>query len=75
MEQGNTDIVSIDNDNEVYYTFYLYFDADKKEIKLQAECNHGEKDDYVWYELPLSVEEKEMLMFMVIKHFIEEEWK
>lgn len=72
-KNGNTDIVG-NNDNEVYYTFYLYFDTTKKEIKLQAECNHGEKDDYVWYDLPLSAEEKETLMFMIIKYFADEEW-
>lgn len=42
--KGYTDMASKDNSG-VYYTFYLYFNADKKEIKLQAECNYGEKDD------------------------------
>lgn len=72
MKKGNTDIVSVDNDNEVYYTFYLQFDIDKREIKLQAECNHGEKDDYVWYDLPLSTEEKEVILFKIIEYLVKE---
>lgn len=73
LQQGNTDIVSINKDNDVYYTFYLMFDANNEIIKLIAECNHGEKDDYVIYELPLSAKEKEKLMFLIIKFFVNEE--
>ena len=58
----------------VYYTFYLYFNADKKEIKLQAECNYGERDDEIRYDLPISAEEKESLMFLIIKYFADKEW-
>lgn len=71
--KGYTDMASKDNSG-VYYTFYLYFNADKKEIKLQAECNYGEKDDEAQYDLPISAEEKESLMFLVIKYFIDKEW-
>lgn len=65
--QGNTDLVGVDYDNDVYYTFYLCFNADKKEISLQAEVAHGEKDDYVWYVIDLFPEEKEMLLWKVIR--------
>lgn len=64
--QGNTDLVGVDYENDVYYTYYLYFNSDKKEIALQAEVAHGEKDDYVWYTIELLPEEKEMLMWKVI---------
>ena len=64
--QGNTDLVGVEYDNDVYYTYYLHFDVDKKEITLQAEVAHGEKDDYVWYTIELLPEEKEMLMWEVI---------
>ena len=28
--QGNTDLVGVEYDNDVYYTYYLYFNSDKK---------------------------------------------
>lgn len=71
--KGYTDMAGKDNSG-VYYTFYLYFDADKKEIKLQAECNYGERDDEARYDLPISAEEKESLMFLIIKYFTDKEW-
>lgn len=42
-KQGNTDLVGIEYDNEVYYNFYLMFDTEKKSISIQAVCNYGEK--------------------------------
>ena len=68
--QGNTDLVGVDYENDVYYTHYLYFNTDKKEIALQAEVAHGEKDDYVWYTIELLPEEKEMLMWKVIEDLL-----
>ena len=70
--QGNTDLVGIEYENDVYYTHYLHFNADKKEIKLWAEVAHGEKDDYVCYEIDLFPEEKEMLMWKVIRELLVE---
>lgn len=71
--QGNTDLVSINHNNNVYYEFYLYFDAEETyQIKLQAVCNYGKKDDRVWYEIDLLPEEKTMLMFKVIKELVNE---
>ena len=71
--KGNTDLVTVNDDNDVYYNFYLYFDVEKnKEIKLHAVCNYGEKDDNVWYEISLFPEEKEMLMFKIIKELVNE---
>lgn len=70
--QGNTDLVGVEYDNDVYYTYYLYFNADKKEITLQTEVAHGEKDDYVWYKIELLPEEKEMLMWKVIRELLAE---
>lgn len=66
-EQGNTDLVGIDYDNEVYYNFYLIFDTSKKNISIHAVCNYGKKDDEVWYELPMTKEEKVNVMFQLIE--------
>ena len=71
-EQGNIDLVGVDYDNDVYYTYYLIFNADKKEISLQAEVAHGEKDDFVWYTIDLFPEEKEMLTWKIIKELLVE---
>lgn len=68
--QGNTDLVGVDYDNDVYYTHYLIFNADKKEVTLQAEVAHGEKDDYVGYAIDLLPEEKEMLLWKVIRKLL-----
>lgn len=68
--QGNTDLVGIDYDNDVYYNYYLHFNTDRKEITLQAEVAHGEKDDYVWYTIELWHEEKEMLLWKVIRELL-----
>lgn len=65
-KQGNTDLVGIEYDNEVYYNFYLMFDTEKKSISIQAVCNYGEKDDEVYYELPMTDEEKENLKWRLI---------
>ena len=65
-EQGNTDLVGIEYDNEVYYNFYLMFDTEKKSISIRAVCNYGEKDDEVYYELPMTDEEKENLKWILI---------
>lgn len=64
--QGNTDLVGEGFENDVYYTYYLHFNADKQEIDLQASVAYGEKDDYVWYVIDLFPEEKQMLLWKVI---------
>lgn len=68
--QGNTDLVGIDYENDVYYTYYLYFNAEKKKITLQAEVSHGEKDDYMCYTIKLLPKEKEMLMWKIIRELL-----
>lgn len=67
---GNTDLVGASYVNDVYYNFYLYFNGTTKELKLQAVCNYGEKDDEVWYDIELIPEEKEMLMWKVIRQLL-----
>ena len=69
-KQGNIDLVGVDYDNDVYYTHYLYFNTDKKEITLQAEVSNGEKDDFVWYTIELLPEEKEIaiIILKICKH-------
>lgn len=64
---GFTDLVGSEYENDVYYNFYLIFDTDKREVKLQAVCNHGEKDDYMEYGIELFPEEERMLLFKIIK--------
>lgn len=70
--QGHTDLVGIDYENDVYYTFYLCFDGSTEEITLHASVSHGEKDDFVWYSIDLFPEEKEMLMWKVIDKLLAE---
>jgi len=70
--QGNTDLVEVNCENDVYYTFYLIFNTDSKEISLQAEVAHGEKDDFVWYTIDLFPEEKEMLLWKVTRGLLVE---
>ena len=38
------------------------FDNKEQKIRLEAECNYGEKDDKTFYELPMSEEEKISVM-------------
>ena len=70
--QGNTDLVGVKYDNDVYYNFYLMFDVPKQEIKLQASSNLSEKDDWVMYDIQLFPEEERMLMFKVIEALVKE---
>lgn len=70
--RGNTDLVGVNYDNDVYYTYYLLFNVDEKEITLQVEVAHGEKDDFVWYTIDLSQEEREMLIWKVIEELLSE---
>lgn len=72
-EKGYVDLVSEKIDNEVYYTFYLCFNADKKEVQIKAICNGAEKDDYEEYELPLTKDEERILLYKIIKELINEE--
>ena len=71
-EQGNTDLVGSEYDNEVYYNFYLMFNALTRTIRIQAVCNYGEKDDEVWYQLPMTQEEERNTMFTLLRCFIKE---
>ena len=65
-QQGNTDLVGIEYENDVYYNFYLMFNTDKKTVSIQAVCNYGEKDDEVYYELPMTKEEKLNVIWKLI---------
>lgn len=71
-QRGYTDLVEVDCDNDVYYNFYLVFNTSKKEISIQAVCNYGEKDDEVWYKLPMSREEERTVMFVLIEYLARE---
>ena len=66
-EQGNEDLVGVNYDNDVYYNFYLMFNTNKKEVSIQAVCNYGEKDDEVWYKLPMTDEEEKNVMYVLIE--------
>ena len=69
---GHTDLVGVEHENEVYYDFYLMFDNKEQKIRLEAECNYGEKDDKTFYELPMSEEEKISVMWQLIQMLAEE---
>lgn len=64
--QGNVDLVTEDDDNDVYYNFYLGYDTAKREVSLEASCNHGEKDDFACYNLPMTDAEKESILYQTI---------
>lgn len=64
--KGYTDLVGTKYKNDVYYNFYLLFNTKKKSIKIEAVCNYGEKDDKACYELPITKEEKENIMWKLI---------
>lgn len=68
--KGNDDLVELDCCNDVYYDFYLICYPNKKEVEIMAICNHGELDDYVGYGLSITNEEKEDIMFQLIKELI-----
>lgn len=69
--KGYTDMISLEND--IYYTFMLIFDVFKKEVRLVGTANNTEEDDWVNYECELRPEEKEYLMWLIIKHLTLEE--
>ncbi len=71
-EKGYSDLVSAENDNDVYYNFYLQFTPDSKQLELIATCNNGEKDDWVAYSLPVTPKEKERLLFKIIEALLNE---
>ena len=68
---ANYDYEIFDN-NDVYYTHYLGFNINKRKINLFATVAHGEKDDFAEYEIQLLPEEKEMLMWKVIKALLDD---
>lgn len=68
-EAGNTDFATANN--EIYYNFYLVIDIYKKIIQLIGVCNHGEKDDYQEYTLPLTDKEEKDLLFLAIEELKE----
>ena len=60
--QGYTDLVfGPVEENDVYYNFYLTFDAINQEINIEAICHNGQEDDYESYYIPLFPEEEKML--------------
>lgn len=63
---GHTDLVATAADNDVYYTYYLCFCPEEKRIQLLAAISHGEKDDFANYEIDLTAEEKEMLLWKIV---------
>lgn len=72
--QGNTDLVGVDLDNDVYYTYYLWFDTNKQEITLQVSVSNGKKDDFACYMIDLFPEEKEMFLWKVVKTLLLENY-
>lgn len=66
-KNGNTDLVEIEYDNEVYYNFYLISYLKDRKISIISVCNNGEKDDCTCYEIPIGEDEKEIILFQLIK--------
>ena len=72
-EKGYTDLVAWNDDNEVYYNFYLACYPATKKTCIYAICNHGEFDDFGSYDLPMTKEEKEDVLFQLIAELIMQE--
>lgn len=72
---GYTDLVGIKYENEVYYNFYLMFNTKEKSLSIQAVCNYGEKDDEVYYELPMTKEERENVKWKLVDLLARELYK
>lgn len=66
-ERGYTDLVTDDEDNDIYYDFYLVFNTLTKEIKIEAVANYTEKDDETTYVLPMTAEEERHVMFVLLE--------
>lgn len=73
-QQGNSDLVSIDANNDVYYDTYVFFNTAEgsQQVELQTCCKYGEKDDEVWYNIPLSPHEEKILLYKIINCLIKE---
>lgn len=69
-KKGYKDLVKIDCDNEVYYNFYLVCSFSIHSMEILAICNHGESDDFATYSLPMTYEEKENILFQLVKELI-----
>ena len=70
--QGNTDLVGVEYDNDVYYNFYLMFNPAEQKIDLTGTCNHGEKDDFVVYYIDTTGDEERMLIWKLIEQLVKE---
>ena len=74
--EGYTDLATDDeNDSEdLFYSFYLSYDIETKEVDMWFIVHNGEKDDGdIYYDyITLSLEEKELLMFKIIKRLIDD---
>lgn len=70
--QGYTDLVGAEYENDVYYTYYLRFDSERKELDLWASIAYGEKDDYACYMIDLLPEEKETLLWKIIRQLLQD---
>lgn len=70
-EKGYTDMVN-NLENEVWYNFYLFFDISKKELSLAGTCNNSEHDDWEEYQLPISKDEKTMLLWKILEQFVKQ---
>lgn len=51
--------------------FYLDFNAEKRLIQLSATCNRSDQDEYEKYDIPLSEEEREFLLWKIIRELDE----
>lgn len=71
-QNGSIDLVGSKYENDVYYSYYLWFNVTKMEISIQAEVAHGEKDDYATYSLELNPGEKIMLLWKVVDKLLED---
>lgn len=64
--EGMTDLLDLDPDNPVFYTFFLDADAEKGIVSLSFTANETELDDYENYNIPISDEKSKELFRTVL---------
>ena len=70
-KKGNKDLVKKIN-NDVWYNFYLDVDLKKKKIRIWFSANNSIKDDYASYEIKLTKETQNKLLWKAFQKYIEE---
>ena len=61
-----------DEDNDIYYNYYLTFSNEYQSVNLRFSVDHSSMDDYTDYEIALFPDEEKMLLFEIVEYLIKE---